>query len=114
MALPDGANLNEDRRVARALADRRAVAGAPTVPVRITLMLGARVPARADRRTLGGGRLQDAFGDVAADMRRVAPAVSKAIDVALEDGSDEERELGAFRKNADLKVRPRSSENGRK
>ena len=42
--------------------------------------------------------LQDAFGDVAADMRRAAPAVSTAIDVALEDGSDEELELGAFRK----------------
>ena len=42
--------------------------------------------------------LPDAFGDVDADNAPPAPAISKAIEVALEDGSDEEFELGAFRK----------------
>jgi hypothetical protein len=37
-------------------------------------------------------------------MRIAAPTVSKAIDVALEDGSDEE--LGAFQKNADSQMGP--------
>jgi hypothetical protein len=54
-------------------------------------------PEPNDARWLAA-ELPDAFGDIDADMRRAAPAVSKAIDVALEDGSDEELELGAFRK----------------
>jgi hypothetical protein len=62
-------------------------------------MVGARAcpPEPNDARWLAA-ELPDAFGDVDADMRRGAPAVSKAIDVALEDGSDEELELGAFRR----------------
>jgi hypothetical protein len=57
----------------------------------------ACLPEPNDARWLAA-ELPDAFGDVDADMRRAASAVSKAIDVALEDGSDEELELGAFRK----------------
>jgi len=62
-------------------------------------MVGARAcPLEPNDARRLAAELQDAFGDVDADMRRAAPAVSKAIDVALEDGSDEELQLGAFRK----------------
>ena len=57
--------------------------------------------------------LPDAFRDVAADMRRAAPAVSKGIEVALEDGSDEEFELDAP-ENPDLQVGPDCGPTGAK
>jgi len=52
------------------------------VPVRITHRADARAcpPEPNDARWLAA-ELPDAFGDVDADMRRAAPAVSKAIDV---------------------------------
>ncbi len=62
-------------------------------------MVGARAcPLEPNDARWLAAELQDAFGDVDADMRRAAPEVSKTIDVALEDGSDKELELGAFRK----------------
>jgi hypothetical protein len=59
--------------------------------------------------------LPDAFRDVAADMRRGPPAVSKAIEVALEDGSDEEFEFDAPEKSGfagGTRLWPHRSENG--
>jgi hypothetical protein len=62
-------------------------------------MVGARAcPLEPNDARWLAAELQDAFGDVDADMRRAAPEVSKTIDVALKDGSDKELELGAFRK----------------
>jgi hypothetical protein len=78
-------------------------------------MADARVcpPEPNDARWLAA-ELPDAFGDLDADMRRAAPAVSKAIDVALEDGSDEELELGAFRKMRICRWDPTFWPHGRK
>ena len=65
-----------------------AVAGAPTRACP-TLVVGARAcPLEPNDARLLAAELPDAFGDVAADMRRAAPAVSKGIEVALEDLRD--------------------------
>ena len=58
------------------------------MPVRITLMVGARAcPLRPNDTRWLAAELPDAFPGTTPTMHRAAPAVSKAHDVALQDGA---------------------------